>query len=77
MSQNSTDTTDTTALFQPSGSFPRYREEASRSWWMEADTREAFAEAAEREHRRMARSRGAKLAAGGLTVGWTVSGRKS
>ena len=73
MSQNST---DNTALFQqPSGSSPRYREEASRSWWMEADTREAFQAAAEREQRRMARSRGAALARG-ITVGWGVSGRK-
>ena len=49
--------------------------EASRSWWMEADTREAFQAAAEREQRRMARSRGAALARG-ITVGWGVSGRK-
>lgn len=63
---------DNNALFhQPSGSSPRYREEATRSWWMEADTREAFTEAAEREQRRMARSRGAVMAKG-ITIGWAV-----
>ena len=61
--------TDNTALFQPSGYSPRYREEASRSWWMEAETREAFAEAAEWEQRRMARSRGAVMVPCGIIVG--------
>ena len=69
MSQNAT---DNNALFhQPTGSSPRYREEASRSWWMEADTREAFTEAAERERIRMIRSRGAKQVAG-YTIGWSL-----
>ena len=69
MSANST---DNNALFHaPSGSSPRYREEASRSWWMEADTREAFTEAAERERVRMIRSRCAKHVHG-YTVGWSL-----
>lgn len=64
--------TDNNHLFhQPSGSSPRYREEATTSWWMEAETREAFTEAAEREQRRMARSRGAVMAKG-ITIGWSV-----
>ena len=67
--------TDNNHIFQPSGSSPRYREEASRSWWMEAETREAFTEAAEREQRRMARSAGAKMVKGVL-LGWKVSGFK-
>lgn len=68
MSQNST---DNTALFQPSGSSPRYREEASRSWWMEPSCREEFQAAAERERIRMARSRAAKQVAG-YTIGWSL-----
>lgn len=71
--------TDNDHLFrssrQPSGSAPRHREEATRSWWCDAETREAFTEAAEREQRRMARSHGAKLVKGVL-LGWGVSGRK-
>lgn len=67
---NSHTPTDNTALFHPpSGSSPRYREEASRSWWCDETTREAFAEAAEREQRRMARSRGAVMVQGGIIVG--------
>ena len=54
---------------------PKFREEANRSWWLDADTRESFQQAAEREAERMARSRGALLARG-ITIGWGVSGRK-
>lgn len=67
---NQQNPTDNNHLFhQPSGSSPRYREEASRSWWCDETTREAFAAAAEREHRRMARSRGAVMVQGGIIVG--------
>ena len=64
--------TDNTALFHPP-SAPRYREEAKTSWWMEADTREAFTEAADREQRRMARSIGAAMVQGGIIVGHVKS----
>ena len=68
--------TDNNHIFQqPSGSSPRYREEATRSWWMDVESRQAFTEAAERERVRMARSAGAKLVRG-LTIGWAVSGNK-
>lgn len=66
--------TDNTALFQPSGSSPRYREEASRSWWTHAKP-EGFTSEAQQEQQRMARSKGAKLAKG-LLLGWKVSGRQ-
>lgn len=58
--------TNNTALFQTG---PQRKPEASRSWWMEADTREAFQAAAEREQRRMARSVGAAMVPGGIIVG--------
>lgn len=58
----------------PTGSQPLHREEATRSWWLDTP-REAFAEAAEREQRRMARSKTAKQVRG-VTIGWGVSGRK-
>jgi len=67
--------TDNNALFHaPSGSSPRYREEASRSWWTHAKP-EGFTDTAALEQRRMARSRGAKMAKG-LLLGWNVSGRQ-
>lgn len=46
------------------GSAPRQRQEATRSWWMEADCRQAFTDAADREQRRMQRGPGAKWARG-------------
>ena len=64
--------TDNNHLFhQPSGSAPRYREEATTSWWLCAESRADFQAAAEREQRRMARSRGATLSAG-YTIGWSL-----
>lgn len=59
----------------PTGSQPLHRDEATRSWWMDETTREGFREAAEREQRRMARSKTAKQVRG-VTIGWGVSGRK-
>lgn len=35
-------------------------EDAARSWWLDAPTREAFTDAAEREQARMARSKVAR-----------------
>ena len=68
--------TDNTALFhQLTGSSPRYREEATTSWWLCAESRADFQAAAEREQPRMARSKGAMLARG-IVVGHSVSGRK-
>ena len=59
-----------TALFQTG----RQRTpEASRSWWMDAETRDAFTQAAEREQRRMARSIGAAMVQGGIIVGHVKS----
>ena len=58
--------TNNTALFQTG---PQRKPEATRSWWMDADTREAFQAAAEREQRRMARSVGAAMVPGGIIVG--------
>ena len=58
--------TNNHALFQTG---PQRKPEATRSWWMEADTREAFQQAAEREQRRMARSVGAAMVPGGIIVG--------
>ena len=46
---------DNNALFDYSA--PRHNPEASRSWWMEQPTREAFQAAAIRERLRMSRSR--------------------
>lgn len=67
--------TDNDHLFHPpTGSSPLHREEATRSWWLDTP-REAFAEAVEREQRRMARSKTATQVRG-VTIGWGVSGRK-
>lgn len=49
--------TDTHHLFI---SQPKYRDEASRSWWLEETSRDAFQAAAIRERLRMSRSREAK-----------------
>lgn len=46
---------DNNALFDHSA--PKTREEATRSWWMEQPTRDAFQAAAVRERLRMSRSR--------------------
>lgn len=55
----------------------RHIEEANRSWWLDAGTREEFTAAAEREQRRILRSRAATLTLGGnIIVGWNSSGRK-
>ena len=59
----------------PTGSQPLHREEATRSWWLSVETREAFKEAVEREQQRMARSKTATQVRG-VTIGWGVSGRK-
>lgn len=56
----------------PTGSQPLHREEATRSWWLDAESRAAFTEAAEREQQRMARSAVARKIVG-YTVGWSVS----
>ena len=67
---NSHTPTDNTALFHPpSGSSPRYRDEATTSWWLCPESRADFQAAAEREQRRMARSRGAVMVPGGIIVG--------
>ena len=58
------------SLHPPTGSSPLHREEATRSWWLDTP-REAFAEAVEREQRRMARSKTAKQVRG-VTIGWSV-----
>jgi hypothetical protein len=56
---------------------PRYRDEATRSWWLDAGTREEFAAAVEREQGRILRSKAATLTLGSnIIVGWTASGRK-
>jgi len=47
---------------------PASAEEAPRSWWLDADTRQSFAEAVEREEARMRRSRAARLV-GAMVVG--------
>ena len=62
--------TNNHALFQTG---PQRKPEATRSWWMEAETREAFQQAAEREQRRMARSIGAAMVQGGIIVGHVKS----
>ena len=62
--------TNNTALFQTG---PQRKPEATRSWRVEADTREAFQQAAEREQRRMARSIGAAMVQGGIIVGHVKS----
>ena len=58
--------TNNTALFQTG---PQRKPEATRSWWMDVESREAFQQAAEREQRRMARSVGAAMVPGGIIVG--------
>lgn len=58
--------TNNHALFQTG---PQRKPEATRSWWMDVESREAFQQAAEREQRRMARSVGAAMVPGGIIVG--------
>ena len=60
--------TDTHHLFT---SQPKYRDEASRSWWLEETSREDFQQAAIRERLRMSRSREAKQVSGTFIVGHT------
>ena len=64
MSQH--DANDNSALFQRQ---PKYRDEASRSWWLETDSREAFQQAAIRERLRMSRSKEAKGVSSTFIVG--------
>lgn len=64
--------TDTHHLFT---SQPKYRDEASRSWWLEASSREAFQQAAIRERLRMSRSREAKQVSGTFIVGMVGRGK--
>jgi hypothetical protein len=45
------------------------------SWWLDAQTREAFSEAAKREQLRMSLSRAARLSMG-VTVGWGAAKAK-
>jgi dTDP-glucose pyrophosphorylase len=55
----------------------RHIEEATRSWWLDAGTREAFTAAADREQSRILRSRIGTLTLGSnIIVGWNSSGRK-
>ena len=58
--------TDTHHLFT---SQPKYRDEASRSWWLETESREAFQQAAIRERLRMSRSKEAKGVSSTFIVG--------
>lgn len=60
--------TDTHHLFT---SQPKYRDEASRSWWLETESREAFQQAAIRERLRMSRSKEAKGVSSTFIVGHT------
>jgi hypothetical protein len=57
---------DNTALF--SSGRPLHREEATKSWWLDVQTRDEFNAAVVRESLRMARSREAKHV-NGVTVG--------
>jgi hypothetical protein len=70
------DSTTNNSLFV-GRSAPRFLEEATRSWWLDAQTREAFADAAEREQRRMQRSAMGRKIGMGITVGWgqAIGGR--
>jgi len=55
----------------------RHVEEANRSWWLDAGTREEFSAAAEREQARILRSKAATLTlASNVVVGWNATGRK-
>jgi hypothetical protein len=55
----------------------RHLEEATRSWWLDAGTREEFSAAADREQSRILRSKAATMTLGSnIIVGWTASGRK-
>ena len=55
----------------------RHVEEANRSWWLDAGTREEFAAAVEREQARILRSHVATMTLGSnIIVGWNSSGRK-
>jgi len=47
---------------------PKHGEEASRSWWMDAESRAAFSDAVAREEARMRRSK-ASLFVGSMIVG--------
>ena len=49
----------------------RHPEEAHRSWWLDAGTREEFAAAVEREQGRILRSKAATMTLGGnIVVGY-------
>lgn len=63
---NAHDANDNSAIFDRS---PKFRDEASRSWWLEASSREAFQQAAIRERLRMSRSREAKGVSSTFIVG--------
>ena len=55
---------------RPSAS-ARYPDEATRSWWLDAGTREEFAAAVEREQSRILRSKAATLTLGSnIIVGY-------
>ena len=69
---NQHDANDNSAIFDRS---PRFREEASRSWWLESSSREAFQQAAIRERLRMSRSREAKHVSGTFIVGMVGRGK--
>lgn len=43
--------------------------EAPKSWWLEADSRDGFTAAAEREQTRMSRSKAARHLGAGMVVG--------
>lgn len=45
------------------------RIEAPRSWWLEAETRDGFTAAAEREQARMSRSKAARHLGAGMVMG--------
>jgi hypothetical protein len=50
---------------------PRYKDEATRSWWLDAGTREEFSAAVDREQSRILRSKAAALTLGGnIIVGY-------
>lgn len=64
----STETSQSNAHLFTGTNQPKHGEEASRSWWMESDSREAFQAAVEREEARMRRSK-ASLFVGSMIVG--------
>jgi hypothetical protein len=61
---------DTSGLFNRPR--PHHPEEATRSWWLDITTRDAFNEAVIRESLRMARSRTATQVKW-ITIGWPGS----